>query len=152
MKHIRAALLLLTCAATVSAGASAANMSASRIQPWLGTWSCNGDVRLTQTFTPIFGGNAMTISDNSKIPSQETVWFDAKRGKWIDEHADASGDYNVMEGAPSGKTIHFVEVYPLPANGPTLLVTMPSSTTYTSTYSAMFNGKHITQRDTCTKT
>jgi streptogramin lyase len=152
MKYLRTALLLLICAASVAGVVQAANMSASKIQPWLGTWSCTSPGNNhTATFTAVFGGNAMTIAETGKPASQETVWFDTKRGKWIDEYADASGEYNVEEGTPSGNSIHFVQVYPA-SSGPTLLVTMKSSTTYTSLFSATMNGKHIAIRETCTKT
>lgn len=134
--------------------ANAAAMShaspASRIQPWLGTWSCQvpGNNH-TATFTPIFGGSAMRISETGKGASEEIIVWDAKRNKWIDQYADVSGMYSTMEGTQNGKTITFAQVYP--TSGPVLTVTMSSKNTYTTAFTAMMNGKKMTEHEVCTK-
>jgi hypothetical protein len=125
--------------------------AAAHIQPWLGTWSCKtvGNNH-TATFSPIFGGSGMRISETGKLPSEELVLWDGKRQKWIDQYTDSSGAYSTMEGTQSGNTYRFVTVYP--AGGPTLSVVMPNKTTYSTTFMGMMNGKKMVQRETCTKT
>jgi hypothetical protein len=124
---------------------------ASQIRPWLGTWSCKAPGNPhTATFTPVFGGSAMRISETGKNPSEEIITWDAAHHQWIDQYADASGMYNVMNGTPSGKSINFKVVYP--QAGPTLTVTMASKNTYTTLFSATMGGKPIQERETCTRT
>jgi hypothetical protein len=154
MTYFRTLVLAVLCAASLSAAVHAAGVKGSApadvIRPWLGTWSCAvGAVKLTVTFQPLFGGNAMRISGNAQDATEEIVVWDAKRGKWIDEYADAAGSYNTMEGRQAGNTIRFVQVYP--AGDPAFVMTMPSKNTYTSTYTATMNGKTITERETCTR-
>jgi hypothetical protein len=154
MKHIRTLVLVFACTASLAGVVYGASMSsaspAAQVRPWLGTWSCKAPGNNhTATFTPIFGGNGMRISETGKVPSEEIVVWDAKRHLWIDMYSDASGMYNTMEGTPSGKTIHFREVYPGP--GATVLATMASKSTYSTTFTASMNGKMMQQRETCTR-
>ena len=153
MKDIRTMIIAFGCVASVGSVGNAAAMSANpaaQIRPWLGTWSCRAaGNNHTATFTPLFGGNAMRISETGKNPSEEIVIWDLKRRLWIDQYADASGTYNTMQGVPSGKRVNFKVVYP--AAGPTLLVTMASKNTFTTMFSASMNGKAIQQRETCTR-
>jgi hypothetical protein len=151
MKYIRTLVLVCTAAASLFAPAGAAAMKpADQIRPWLGTWSCKAaNNNHTAVFTPVFGGNAMRISESGKVPSEEIVTWDAKHKKWIDQYADASGMYNTMEGTPAGKSINFKVVYP--SGGPSLLVTMQSKNTFTTAFSASMNGKTIQERETCTR-
>ena len=93
----------LTAVFTVSsiAAAHAAGMQggtpADHIRPWLGTWSCKAaGNNHTATFTPIFGGNGMRISETGKMPSEEIVIWETSRSKWIDQYTDASGTYSTM--------------------------------------------------------
>jgi hypothetical protein len=143
--------LALIGAASLMTAANAAAMSpASKIQPWLGTWSCQaaGNPH-SATFTPIFGGNAMRISETGKEASEEIIVFDTKRNKWIDQYADVTGAYSTMEGTQNGKTITFRQVYP--GSGPVLTVTMVSKNKYTTNFAATMNGKKMTEHETCTK-
>jgi hypothetical protein len=154
MKQFLTAILTCVFSASIAATALPAMMqtgfSASRIRPWLGTWSCRmAGNNHTATFTPVWGGNAMHISETGKVPSEETIFFDTKRGKWLDQYADASGAYATMEGTPSGNNIRFRQIYP--AGNPTLLVTMASKNMYTTSYTMTANGKTMTQRETCTR-
>lgn len=154
MRRFRTLSLALICAASLMTAAYAASMSsaspASQIQPWLGTWSCqSAGNNHTATFTPIFGGNAMRISETGKGASEEIIVFDTKRHKWIDQYADVSGAYSTMEGTQRGKTITFSQVYP--ASGPVLTVTMASKNRYTTNFTAMMNGKKMTEHEVCTK-
>lgn len=152
MKQLRTMLFGAATIAMLAGTAAAAPIKpADSIRPWLGTWSCSAPGNPhTATFTPIFGGKGMRIIETGRMPSEETIVFDIKRGKWIDLYADATGAYNTMEGTPSGKTIRFTQVYP--AARTVLTVTMPSSTTYRTTYTGMMNGKAFTAREVCTRT
>lgn len=152
MKHVPIGLLTLAFVTSLFAGAQAAGMggsASSQIRPWLGTWSCKvpGNPH-TATFTSLFGGNAMTIYETGKVPSQETITL--AKGKWIDQYADASGAYMTFVGTPSGKTINFKQNYP--RGDAAILVTMASKNTYTTKFSATMNGKKMVERETCTRT
>lgn len=156
MKRFQSALLTLVFAASAAGAAHAAmqggSSSAARLKPWLGTWSCRASGNNhTATFSPIFGGTAMRISETGAIPSEEIVVFDSKHNQWVDQYADASGMYNTMAGPQSGNTIHFAQLYPA-GSGTKLTVSMPSKNTYTTLFSATINGKKIASRETCTRT
>jgi len=152
MKHVQSGLLTIAFVTSLFAGAQAAGMSgsaSSQIKPWLGTWSCKvpGNPH-TATFSPVFGGNAMTIAETGKVPSQEIVTL--SKGKWIDQYADASGAYMTFVGTPSGKSINFKQNYP--SGDAAILVTMASKNTYTTVFSATMGGKKMVERETCTRT
>jgi opacity protein-like surface antigen len=141
--------LVLAFALCCAAPAGAAMSPSSQVQAWLGTWSCSAaGNRYTQTFSPIFGGNGMRISETGKMPSEQLVTWDSKSQKWIDQFADPSGAYSTMQGTPSGATISFKQVYPPSSNGFTVT---RNGNTYKSAFTGMMNGKRVTQRDTCTK-
>jgi hypothetical protein len=149
-------MFTLICAASLVAPGSAAMMggsAAAHVQPWLGTWSCKAPGNNhTATFSPIFGGSGMRISETGKPSSEELVMWDSKRQKWIDQYTDATGAYSTMVGTQTGNNAyHFTTVYPS-AMGPTLMVTMPNKSTYTTTFTGMMNGKKLVQHETCTKT
>jgi hypothetical protein len=155
MKYIRTTILAFACIASLTGLGNAAGMmgssAADRIRPWLGTWSCKSPGNPhTATFTPVFGGTAMRISETGKPPSEEIVTWDSKSHKWIDQYADASGMYNTTEGTQTGNTIRFRQVYP--AGSSSIVATMASKNTYTTLFTAMMNGKMIQQRETCTRT
>lgn len=145
MKHLMMIALALCCTASAAAAASPAD----QIKLWLGTWSCSvpGNPH-TATFSPIFGGNGMRISETGKMPSEELVIWDSKSQKWIDQFANAAGMYNTMQGTPRGNTIVFKQVYP-PVSS-TLMV-MKNGNTYKTTFTGMMNGKTMTERETCTR-
>ena len=154
MKHVRIGLLTLAFATSFFAGAQAAGMSgsaASQIKPWLGTWSCKvpGNPH-TATFSPIFGGKAMTIAETGQVPSQENIVLDTKHGKWIDQYVDASGAAMTFIGTPSGKSLNFKQSYP--SGDAAIFVTMASKNTYTTVFSVTMNGKKMVERETCTRT
>lgn len=71
MKPFSALALALCC----TAPAAAAMSPSAQIKPWLGTWSCG---KTTQTFTPIFNGTGMRISETGKMASEDIVLWDAK--------------------------------------------------------------------------
>ena len=152
MKNLRSFLFALAAGTMLTGMVNAAAMKpADRIRPWLGTWSCKAPGNShTATFTPIFSGNGMRIAENGRMHSEETIVFDSKSGKWIDQYADATGGYSTMQGTQSGNTIRFTQVYP--AANTLLTVTMPSSTTYRTTFTGTMNGKTMTQREVCTRT
>lgn len=152
MKHLRTLVLAFGTVAIVAATANAAAMKpADRIKPWLGTWSCKvpGNNH-TATFSPIFGGNGMRITETGKMASEEIVVFDTKAGKWIDQYADVTGAYNTMEGTQTGNTVSFAQVYP--ASNTKLTVTMPSKNQYKTTFVGSMNGKTMTSHEVCTRT
>ena len=112
-----------------------------------GNWTCKGNMGThTATFTPLFGGKAMRIQEMNSI---ETVVFDSRRQKWIDQHIDSEGMYGTMEGAPLANGIDFTLVYP--AAKAAGKVRMVSKTMQTTDFSMMQNGKMVHQRETCTK-
>lgn len=154
MKHVQSGLLTLAFVTSLFAGAQAAGMGGSasgQIKPWLGTWSCKaGHNPHTATFSPIFGGKAMTISETGAVPSQETVSWDSTHKKWIDQYADASGMTMTSIGTPSGKSIDFKQVYP--SGDAAIFVTMASKNTYTTVFSVTMNGKKMVEHETCTRT
>jgi hypothetical protein len=157
MKHLQRFMLTLACAASLIAPGSAAMMgssAAAHVQPWLGTWTCKAaGNNHTATFSPIFGGSGMRISETGKPSSEELILWDTKRQKWIDQYTDATGAYSTMEGTQTGNNAyHFVTVYPTATGGPTLSVMMPNKTTYKTIFTGMMNGKTMVQHETCTKT
>ena len=146
MKYPQSAILAVAASAMLSAGAYAATMqggsASSRMQPWLGTWACRAaGASHTATFTPVFGGRGMRISETNTPASEEIIIFDSKRNRWIDQYADASGAYFTLEGPQRGNTIRFSQVYP--AGNAAILVRMTSKNVYTTTYTATLNGKKI---------
>ena len=143
MTQLRTALLVL---AVLTMGASA-----NRIQPWLGTWSCKtAGNNHTATFSPLFGGKAMRISETGSVPSEELIAFDGKQQRWIDQYRDASGTYMDFVGTPSANKINFAQVYP--SGDASILVTMASKNVYTTIFSATMNGKKMVEHETCTRT
>lgn len=155
MRRFKTLFLALICAGSLMSGAHAASASnesvAARVSPWLGTWSCKAsDETRTMTFSPLFGGSAMRVSETGSVPVEELVTFDAKHQKWIDQHAQASGGYATLEGTQNGKTIVFSQVYPV--SGPVLTVTMPSKDHFTTSFATTMHGKKITESEVCTKT
>ena len=152
MKHLRTLVLAFGSAAILAAAANAAAMKpADRIRPWLGTWSCKAPGNNhTATFSPIFSGTGMRISETGKMASEETVILDRKSGKWIDQYADVTGAYNTMEGTQTGNTVRFTQTYP--ASNATLTVMMPKKNEFRTTFTGSMNGKTITQREVCTRT
>jgi hypothetical protein len=123
---------------------------ATQIHSYVGTWSCSdGGSAYSVRFTSILGGNGLRISDIGPNPGEQTVVFDPKRKKWIDIYVTPAGAYAVLEGTPSGKTIHFVQMYP--PRTATLIVTRMSATKYTDAFTSTSNGKRMTTRETCTK-
>lgn len=149
----RIAPLLLAAGLTaiplpVPAAMSAAR-AAAEMQAGMGTWRCtSSEGTHRSTFTPMFGGKGMRISEGAMGGSEDLVTFDAKRGKWIDEHMDATG-YGVMEGVSVTRGINFVQVYP--AGQGTLMVRFPSRTRQTTVYNGMMNGKAVSMRESCTR-
>jgi len=135
------------------AGAQASSMMTSaqakaQIMDLQGTWTCKGAMGThTTTFTPLYGGKAMRIQE---MNSMETVVFDTKRQKWIDQHIDSDGMYGTMEGTPVAKGIDFTLVYPAAkAAGKIRMVSKNVQTTdFTMTQP---NGKTMRQRETCTR-
>jgi hypothetical protein len=156
MKYIRTLILASICAASLAGAGNAAGMmqggsSANRIQSWVGAWSCTSKTgNYTATFSSMFSGKGMRLTDTGKMADEHLIVWDAKRGKWIDQSVDASGGYSVMEGTPNGDTIRFTQAYP--AGSATTLVTRPSKNMFTVSYTAMMKGKMISGRDTCTRT
>lgn len=141
MKQILATALLALCI-----GAAPADV----IRPWLGLWSCTAYGKtISLTFSPIFGGNGMRVSGGGENPTEQIIVWDAKRRKWIDEYADASGGFNTMEGSQSANTMRFKQVYP--AGDPAFFMTMTSKNRYFGSYTATENGKTITESETCTR-
>ncbi len=101
--------LFLAFALSCSIPAAAATSPSSQIKPWIGTWTCDaGGTKITQTFTPIFGGNAMRITENGSTPTEHVVVWDAKRQGWIDQAADASGSlqHRAGDGARQFDDVH----------------------------------------------
>jgi hypothetical protein len=147
-------LAVLMCAGSLIAAAHAASMSStsqtSQLATWFGSWACTvGDENRTMTFSPLFGGRAMRISETGSMPVEEIVTFDAKRHKWVNQHAQASGAFATFEGTQNGNTIVFSQVYP--ATGPLLTITRTSKNTFTSAFTATIKGKKISNSETCKK-
>jgi len=133
------------------AGAQAKSMTGAQAKAQImelqGTWTCKGDAGThTATFTPLYGGKAMQIQE---ADSMETITFDVKRQKWIDQHIDGQGMYGTMEGAPVEKGIDFTLVYP--QTKATGKIRMVSKTVQTSDFTMVQNGKTMHQKETCTK-
>ena len=155
MKRFGLLLVALFLVGSFASGADAASMSRASgtnwQSPWLGTWSCKiGAEKRTMTFSPMFGGSSMRVTETGSMPVEEIVTFDAKRQKFINQHTQASGGYATMEGTQHGKTIVFSQVYPAP--GSVLTVTRTSKNTFTSAFAATMHGKSISSNETCTKT
>lgn len=154
MNRFRTILSALLCAGILVTSAHASSESsasnAARLRPWLGTWICRaGNDARTMTFSPILNGSAMRVTESGRMPIEETVTFDAKRQKWINQHVQASGAYATFEGTQSANAIEFSQVYP--TAGPTLTVTTKSKTRFTTAYAATVNGKRQTYTELCTK-
>lgn len=149
-------VLSFLLAAAAAGGAHAKSMAmtqaqaAQQMQSSLGTWTCrSSEGKHTATFTSVLGGKGMQILENGNGGSVDLVVFDAKRQKWIDQHADAQS-YGVMEGTPVKGGIQFTMVYPsgIPGGGS---VMFPSKNTQVSNFYGVMNGKKITMKETCTK-
>jgi hypothetical protein len=124
--------------------------ASQQIQDTLGTWTCkSAEGTHTATFTSILGGKGMRITENAMGGSIDTVVFDVKRQKWIDQHVDAQS-YGVMEGTPVKRGIDFALVYPGRMNGAGT-VRFPSKNTQVTNFFAVVNGKKVSMKETCTK-
>lgn len=145
------ALAVSLVVSTAGTQAKSMAMTAAQVKAQInslqGSWTCKGDGPThTATFTPMYGGKAMTIAEGHSL---ETIVFDMKRQMWIDQHIDADGMYGTMEGAPVKDGINFTLVYPkVQATG---RIRMKSQTVQTSEFTMMRNGKMVTMRETCTK-
>lgn len=80
-----------------------------------------GQAHNTSTFSRILDGRGMRITGGGNVMVKEAdqAIYDGKRNRWIYYYMGADGAYAVMEGAPAGNKINFVQVYP--NSGPTWL-------------------------------
>jgi hypothetical protein len=124
--------------------------ASKQIQDTVGTWTCKSpEGTHTATFTSILGGKGMHISEDVMGGSEDTVVFDVKKQKWIDQHVDAQS-YGVMEGTPMKGGINFTLVYPAHMDGAGT-VRFPNKNTQVTNFFAMVKGKKVSMKETCTR-
>ncbi|MFN2450199.1 MAG: hypothetical protein ABR508_10515 [Candidatus Baltobacteraceae bacterium] len=116
----------------------------------LGAFTCTtgGARKHSSTFSPLFGGKAMELSEATE---RGFVTYDRSKNKWIYSYLGADGSYSLLEGkSVAANGIDFTSVYPSGMNT-TLKVRYQSTKHFTVRFSGVVNGKAFGQTEICSR-